>query len=173
MGKIKAYFTGEIIFSNSAEAHFFYEKSVFGEPVGGKINYSFPEALFLSEEGKMEIFSKSGKKINHEEMQKKIQRLDKKIDTKYSVFKDMRKKGHILKTALKFGADFRAYEKGKMPGEEHAKWLVFSEKETGKFSWSEFSAKNRVAHSTKKILLLAIVDEEGDVTYYEVGWVRP
>ena len=95
-------------------------------------------------------------------MQKKIQRLDKKIDTKYSVFKDMRKKGHILKTALKFGADFRAYEKGKMPGEEHAKWLVFSEKETGKFSWSEFSAKNRVAHSTKKILLLAIVDEEGD-----------
>ncbi|MBU1252016.1 MAG: tRNA-intron lyase, partial [Nanoarchaeota archaeon] len=37
----------------------------------------------------------------------------------------------------------------------------------------DFSAKNRVAHSTKKNLLLAIVDEEGDVSYYEVRWVKP
>ena len=35
------------------------------------------------------------------------------------------------------------------------------------------SAKNRVAHSTKKNLLLAIVDEEEVITYYEVRWLRP
>ena len=40
-------------------------------------------------------------------------------------FKDLRKKGYIVKTALKFGADFRVYEKGVKPGEDHAKWVVF------------------------------------------------
>jgi len=37
----------------------------------------------------------------------------------------------------------------------------------------DFSAKNRVAHSTKKNLLIGIVDEENDVTYYEISWVKP
>jgi tRNA-intron endonuclease len=40
-------------------------------------------------------------------------------------------------------------------------------------TWHDFSAKNRIAHSTKKNLLIAIVDEEGDVSYYEVSWKRP
>jgi len=45
--------------------------------------------------------------------------------------------------------------------------------ESGIMTWYEFSAKNRVAHSTRKRLLIAIVDEEGDVTYYEIKWTRP
>jgi tRNA-intron endonuclease len=40
-------------------------------------------------------------------------------------------------------------------------------------TWHDFSAKNRVAHSTNKTLLIAIVDEESDVSYYEVKWTRP
>ena len=34
-------------------------------------------------------------------------------------------------------------------------------------------AKNRVAHSTKKNLLIAIVDEEAKVSYYEIRWIQP
>ena len=89
------------------------------------------------------------------------------------MFKDLREKGYVLKTALKFGADFRVYEKGKKLGKAHAKWVVFVEHETKKTSWHEFSAKNRVAHSTKKKLLLAIVDEEEGISYYEVSWSKP
>ena len=85
----------------------------------------------------------------------------------------MRRRGFIVKTALKFGADFRIYDKGKRPGKAHAKWIVFVEHESKKLSWHEFSAKNRVAHSTKKKLLIAIVDEESDISYYEVSWIRP
>jgi tRNA-intron endonuclease len=59
------------------------------------------------------------------------------------------------------------------PGEDHAKWVVFPVHETATMTWYEFSAKNRVAHSTKKRLLLGIVDDEQDVTYYEVRWLRP
>ncbi|HLC22649.1 MAG TPA: hypothetical protein VJJ79_02655 [Candidatus Nanoarchaeia archaeon] len=45
--------------------------------------------------------------------------------------------------------------------------------ETDSCSWYEFAAKNRVAHSTRKKLLIAIVDDENDVTYYSISWTRP
>ena len=172
MQKIQAHIIGEIISSNSAEAHSLHKKSYFGERVGEKIQYSFSEALFLVEKKKMEIFSR-GKKILEKELMKKFQRFDKKIQVKYPVFKNLRQKGNIVKTALKFGADFRVYSKGTKPRKGHAKWVVFVDYESKKLTWHEFSAKNRVAHSTKKNLLLAIVDEEGDITYYEVKWIRP
>jgi len=172
MEKIQAYVTGQIIFSNSSDAHELYKKSAFGESKDDKIQYSLPEALFLVEKGKMEIISKN-KKISKNELLNKFKRIDSRIQTKYPVFKDLREKGYIVKTALKFGADFRIYGKGKKPGEEHAKWICFASYESQKLTWHEFSAKNRIAHSTKKNLLLAIIDEEGDITYYEVKWVKP
>ena len=171
MNKIPVQITGEIISSNSADAHALYKKSCFGEPVGEKIQYALSEAMFLLEKGKIEVFSRN-KKLSKEELMKKLCRLDKRFQVRYPVFKDLRKKGYIVKTALKFGADFRVYDKGKRPGKTHAKWIVFADHESKRTTWHEFSAKNRVAHSTKKKLLLAIVDDESDITYYEVGWIR-
>ncbi len=172
MEKIQAYFTGESISSNSTEAFSLHKKSHFGEPSGEKIHYSLPEAIFLAEKGKTEIFS-GRKKIALKELMKKAHRIDKRIYLKYKVFKDLRERGYVVKTALKFGADFRVYEKGAKPGDKHAKWVVFADHESKRLTWHEFSAKNRVAHSTKKNLLLAIVDEEEDVSYYEVRWIKP
>lgn len=172
MQKIKAYLIGETISTNESEAFSLYKKSAFGEPVGEKIQYTLSEAMFLVEKEKIEIYFKN-KIIAKTELLKKFQIIDKKFSIKYPVFKDLREKGYIVKTALKFGADFRIYEKGKSPGKEHAKWIVFADRETNKTSWQEFSAKNRVAHSTKKRLLLAIIDEESDVSYYEINWIKP
>lgn len=172
MNKIQAYIIGEVISSNDSKARSLYKKSFFGEPVGEKIQYSLSEALYLTEKGNMEIFSRN-KKIPKKELLNKFRRIDKKIQIKYPVFNDLRNKGYILKTALKFGADFRVYDKGIKPGKKHAKWLLFTEHESKKLTWHEFSAKNRVAHSTKKNLLLAIVDEENKITYYEVSWLKP
>jgi len=172
MDKIQAHIIGEIISSNTSEAHALYKKSRFGESKAGKIQYSLSEVLFLVEKNKMEISSRN-KKISKKDLMNKFRRIDKKIQIKYPVFKDLREKGYVVKTALKFGADFRVYDKGSRPGKAHAKWIVFTEHESNKLTWHEFSAKNRVAHSTKKNLLLAIVDEEGDITYYEVRWLKP
>lgn len=169
---VKAVFSGETIYSNKKEAFTLYEQSRFGEPKEGKIYYSFYEAIFLLEKGKIEI-KQGSKKLNFEKLLEKLKELDNRIETKYSVFKDMRARGYIVKTALKFGAEFRVYDKGKKPGEEHARWILYPVKESDILTWHDFSAKNRVAHSTKKNLLIGIVDEEGDVTYYQVSWIKP
>ena len=172
MEKINAQISGEIIFSNDSEAHNLYKKSCFGELVDNKVQYSISEALYLFEKGKLELFSRN-KKLTEKEIMNKLGKIDKRIQTKYPILKDLRERGYIVKTALKFGADFRVYDKGQRPGKKHAKWIVFIDHESKKITWHEFSAKNRVAHSTKKNLLLSILDEEGDITYYEVKWIRP
>ena len=112
MEKIKATMLSGAISSNSKSAFSLYNKSSFGERIQDKIQYSLLETLYLIEKNKMEIYSKN-KKIEPQEFLKKIKQSDKKIQTKYLVFKDLREKGHVVKTALKFGAEFRVYEKSK------------------------------------------------------------
>jgi tRNA-intron endonuclease len=131
MEKIRAYLVGESIYSNDSEAFSLLKKSYFGSSIGEKVQYSLPEALFLMEKGKMEIFSRT-EKIPKNKLMDKLQKIDKKINIKYLVFKDLREKGYIVKTALKFGAEFRVYGKGAKPGKKHAKWVVFTEHESGK-----------------------------------------
>jgi tRNA-intron endonuclease len=169
---ITAQFTGDRIISNSMEAFSLYEKSCLGEKKEGKIEYSLAEALFLISEKRLTVYA--GKKLlPFDELMKKLKRIDKKIETKFIVFRNLRKKGYILKTALKYGADFRIYSKGIKPGENHARWILFCTRENEALTWHDFAAKNRIAHSIKKNLLIAIVDEESDVSYYEITWLKP
>jgi tRNA-intron endonuclease len=168
----KVVFTGETVFSNKKEAFSLYSQSRFGEQSEGKISYSLFETLYLLEKGKIELYEDK-KKLSQEKFLEKLKLIDSRFQTKYAVFKDMRNRGYVVKTALKFGAEFRVYNKGQHPGDEHAKWILYPVRESDNLTWHDFSAKNRVAHSTKKNLLIGIVDEEGDLTYYEISWVRP
>jgi len=149
-----------------------YEKSRYGELKGKKYVYSLLEALYLLGREKMDVCL--GKKLlDFDGLLKKARKVEPNVWVRYCVFKDLRDRGYIVKTALKFGADFRVYDRGVKPGDDHARWIVYPVYETGTLTWYDFSAKNRVAHSTKKNLLMAVVDDEGDVTYYEISWVRP
>ena len=172
MKKIKANLISGQVSSNSVEASNLFATSRFGEKSDQKIIYSLFETLYLIQDNKLELFDFKGKKLLEQEAQKKFSRLDKNFPYKYSAFKDLRGKGYIVKTALKFGAEFRIYEKGKKIGEDHSKWICFPVPENQYHTWQDFTAKNRVAHSTKKNLLIAIVDDESDVSYFEVKWTR-
>ena len=172
MVKIKAVISNENISSNTKPAFELFSSQRFGEKIGEKIQYSLVETLYLIENKKLELYT-TKKKLSEKEILKLFEKLDKKFNIKYAVFADLRKKGYIVKTALKFGAEFRVYSPGSIIGEQHAKWVLFPVSEIGEFTWHDFSAKNRVAHSTNKNLLIGIVDEEQDVSYYEIKWTRP
>lgn len=171
MVKITAQIIGKSITSNSKEAFTLLEKNFFGEKVGEKVRYSPYEALYLFEKKILSVIEKE-KILSQTEFENKLSRFEKNFHTKYVVYKDLRKKGHILKQGLKFGGDFTVYEKGKKPGKSHSKWVLFIEDEKNKISWTEFSSKNRVSHSTNKKLLIAIVDETEKPLYYETTWIK-
>ena len=139
----------------------------YGKRENGILYLSLVEAAYLIENKKLDI------NLKFDDF---IKKASKKIDrfvTKYNVYKDMKNRGYLLKTALKYGADFRVYEKGAIPGKQHSKWILFAVSENEGFIWQKFAAMVRVAHSVKKNLMIGVVDDEGDVTYYETSWIKP
>jgi len=163
-----------VVTENSDVARELYNQSRYGTLLeNGKVQMSLVEAAYLLEKNTIQIISESNKHLDFEIFIKKAKKLEANFWTRYCIFKDIRNRGYIIKTALKFGAEFRVYERGVKPGEDHAKWIVYPVKESSVMTWYEFSAKNRVAHSTKKRLLIGVLDAENDVTYWEIKWVRP
>ncbi|MDP6641957.1 MAG: tRNA-intron lyase [Candidatus Nanoarchaeia archaeon] len=172
--KVKAMFSREkIIAEDTSEARSLYDQSRFGELQEGKFYYSLVEGLYLIEKKKIEVEDGKKKKLKIDDFIKKARKIEPNFWIRYVVFRDMIDRCYIIKTALKFGADFRVYDRGVKPGQDHAKWILYPIHEATTLTWYEFSAKNRVAHSTRKNLLIGIVDDENDVTYYSVSWTRP
>lgn len=168
------YSKGEILAENSNETRQLHQLRVFGTKAqDGRLKLSSLEALYLLEKKKIKIVDGRGKKLTKATVFAKAQRQEQDFAIKYAAFKDLRNRGYVVKTALKFGADFRVYDKGIKPGQDHARWVVFPVAEHKRMTWQDFSAKNRVAHSTKKRLLIAVVDDEGAVSYWESRWIRP
>jgi len=150
-----------------------HDKGLFGSVIGQQLELSFVEALYLMEKGKIVVYDKVKKPLSVAGFARKVKLVNPRFWTRYRVYSDIRSRGYIVKAALKFGADFSVYDRGTTPGRSHSKWVLFAVSADDSFSWREFSAMNRVAHSVKKHLLVGIVDAESDVTYYSVRWTRP
>ena len=148
----------------------------------GKVKYlqlSLPEAMFLTERGIIEIW-KENKKLSIKEFYALCCEIDKEFPQKFTVFRDLRNRGYIVKSGFKFGTHFRVYEKGVNPykkGEktkrEHTKYNVHAVPENHAISYHEWSRYVRLSHNIRAQALLAVVDEEGDVTYYTISRVKP
>jgi len=173
--KIKTVFSNERVLADAIdESRELYNQSRYGTLLDtGKLQLSLLEALYLLEKNKIEIRDSRNKLLDFEQFLKRATKFEPNFWIRYCVFKDMRNRGYIIKTALKFGADFRVYDRGVKPGEDHARWIIYPVHEGATLTWYDFAAKNRVAHSTKKRLMMGIVDDEGDVTYYEIKWLKP
>ena len=173
--KIRTVFANERVLAESGdETRELYNQSRYGTLLeNAKLQLSLLEALYLLEKRKIEVRDSRNSMLDFDQFLKKATKLEPNFWIRYCVFKDMRDRGYIIKTALKFGADFRVYDRGVKPGEDHARWIIYPVHEGTTLTWYEFAAKNRVAHSTKKRLMMGIVDDEGDVTYYEIKWLKP
>jgi tRNA-intron endonuclease, archaea type len=173
--KVRTEFTvDKVITEISDSAKQLYEQSRYGVMLeSGKLQLSLIEALYLSDKGTIDIYASKKKKVDRETYLKKARKVEPNFWIRFCVYQDIRNRGYIIKTALKFGADFRVYDRGVKPGEDHAKWIVYPVYEGSTLTWYEFAAKNRVAHSTRKRLLIGVVDDENSVSYWEVRWIRP
>lgn len=174
-GPIKTTFARERVITEDTDlARELFHQSAFGTILeDGKVQLSLTEALYLMEKKKITVFDGKNKQLDFPHFVTKASKAEPKFWIRYAVYKDMRNRGYVVKTALKFGADFRVYDRGIKPGQDHARWIVYPVHEGEKYTWFDFAAKNRVAHSTKKRLMMGVVDDENDVTYWEIKWVRP
>jgi tRNA-intron endonuclease len=166
-GNFPIFISNTRIFSNSKKAIDLFDSKKIGEFSEGKITYSPYEAIFLVEKERARLFENE-KEISLNSLIKKLSKKTPELITNYILFKDLRKKGFVVKTDLKFGTEFRIYKKS----EKHAKWISFAIQENEKLNLKDFIAKNRIAHSTAKKLLIAIIDSQENINYFETDWLK-
>jgi len=163
----------KVVVDDESSASQLYNRGRFGVIINRKLELSMIEALYLVERNSLEVMDGRKKQVDYDAFLYKANKKEHDFWTRFCVYRDIRSRGYITKTALKYGADFRVYARGQEPGKAHAKWVLYAVSENDKFDWKRFAAMNRVAHSVKKRLMIGIVDDEGDVTYYQVSWMKP
>ncbi|MBP2144117.1 tRNA-intron endonuclease [Methanococcus voltae] len=147
----------------------------YGELHDNFLSLSLVEGLYLTYKEWI-VVAKGNKRegyttIDFEELFEIVNEINPKLCSKYLVYKDLRTRGYTVRTGLKYGSDFRLYERNNID-EIHSKYLVKVFTEEMPCELSEMTGFVRVAHSVKKQLIVAIVDADGSVVYYNMGYLR-
>lgn len=163
-----------------------YDESGYGKPQPeenpDRLELELVEATYLVEKGKLKVVVKEDgkkKKLDFKDLMEIGNKNINQFHSQFVVFHDLRERGYLIKTGYKFGAHFRLYERGvklkrgpKSP-HEHTKAIVHCVPEESAFSLPEMSRAVRLAHNIRATMWWAVVDKEGDVTYYQINRVLP
>ena len=147
-----------------------HEKSKFGKIESDFLHLSLIEACYLQEKGRLNIYE-DDVKCSTGYLIDLIK--EQELYGKYVVYRDLKDRGYVIKTGFKYGTEFRLYNRGGGPGQGHSDYLVKIIFENYDINALDFASYVRVSHGVNKMLLLAIVDEDFDITYYNVEWTRP
>ena len=163
-----------------------YDESGFGKPLPEenptRLELELVESAFLVEKGRLRVYRTQNERkkfLSFGELLKIGSEKVSDFHPQLTVYRDLRSRGYLVKTGFKFGAHFRVYERGvklkrgpKAP-HEHTRWVVHCVPEEAAFSLPEMSRAVRLAQNIRSKFWWAVVDKEGDVTYYEVVRVTP
>ncbi len=155
-----------------------YETGYYGKHLENRLELALVEACLLLKRGRIRVL-RDGKPMEFKELYDHAVCLDKRFPERYRVYEDLRERGLLVRTGFKFGCDFRVYErgvqlkKGPKSAKEHTKWIVFCVPEDYTMSFQELSRSVRLAHNIRARMLWAIVDNEGDTTYYMITRHKP
>jgi tRNA-intron endonuclease len=147
-----------------------HTKEFFGKSFGKGLQLSMVEALYLSEKGILKIKTTNGERITLKRLKKEVKEMQPDIMLRLAVFKDLKRRGLIVKTGFKFGAHFRAYSKH--PDKTHAEYLIHVPGKEYQAIWSEISRAVRLAHSVNKEIAFALVNRD-KIEYIRFGRLRP
>lgn len=157
-----------IVVEDQKEASQIHNRGYYGEPQrGGSLKLDLIEAAFLLESGKLSI-QKKAKDMNLEMLINYATAIDNSFEIKHLVYRDLRQRGYVVKSSEQ-PIDFYVFQRGEPPNKTEPKYIVSAISERAKYSISELSDLLDTSSKEKKELLLAIVDEEGDLTYYSAN----
>jgi len=164
----------KVIVWGTTEANEVYDLGCFGKIKDDDRNeLSLEEALLLINRNRLVVYKKR-RKMDKKKFYEYACSIDREFPWKYRVYEDLRNRGLLVRTGFKFGTHFRVYargvklKKGPKTRREHTKWIVHAVPEDFTCSFPELARAVRLAHNIRAKMLWAVVDDEGDVTYYEI-----
>ncbi|MEM2109874.1 MAG: tRNA-intron lyase [Candidatus Odinarchaeota archaeon] len=149
-----------------------YNKGYYGCFENGVLYLTNLEALLLLERGRIKIIDADRKPIDFKKLLTIYLKRDRKIWTKYIVYRDLRSRGYTVGLGYEGDMDFRVYDRGAVPNEEASKYLVYVIEEGVPLALSDLERIVSIGASSRKKTALAVVDRQGEATYYFVSEVE-
>jgi tRNA-intron endonuclease, archaea type len=155
---VKAVFDGTSV-RCGRDGQVFYEQGGFGRKEKGGLRLAPQEALYLLHRGKIEIegydfdrlLAVFAEQVN--------------VLRSYLVYRDIRERGYAVQTGPH---DFRIFRRGQRPGSGESLYLVRVVSERDPIRFTELADEVTTAHNMRKQYLLAVVDDEDELTYYDI-----
>lgn len=140
------------------------------DQASGLIVYSYPEALYLVETGRMKIILSSGEGLDFNRLLAALKQLDENIWRDYVVYRDLRERNYVVKDGVNKELRFRVFERGKY-GEEPARYLIAPLMEGKNIPVEKMIEWLSAARKLRKELVIAVVDRRNEVIYYKASIV--
>ncbi|MEM2989850.1 MAG: tRNA-intron lyase [Halobacteria archaeon] len=120
------------------------------------------EALYLVENNKLIVRTKSGVELEFNELLRVLQSVNPQLWLLYVIYRDLRRRGYIVKEGFGGKLAFRVYEKGK----EEASYLIYPFFEGSPENIANLLDGVKHSISKNKQLIVAVVERRGEVIYY-------
>ncbi len=156
-----------------AEASSIYAKGFFGTPLpGGGLSLDRYESVYLAEMGRASVVVPTGPAVEWPAIFRRAVRSDRGFPVRYLVYRDLRQRGYVVRASPPPVA-FAVLPRGGTLHKTPSRFWVEVLSERVAFDLARLFDLAERAQSAKKVLLLALVDEESDLTYYRVRRPTP
>lgn len=163
---------GHVIVADPAEASGLYNRGYFGTPrSGGSLEMDLLEAVYLVEAERLEV-RRAGRPLSARDLFRAAGTAVPSFEILYLVYRDLRQRGYVVE-ARGGSIDFQVYPRGGAPKKTPSKYWVRALSERAVFDLAELLDRAEEAAAVRKTLLLGLVDEESDLTYYSVREAHP
>jgi tRNA-intron endonuclease, archaea type len=164
---------GTVTISDSAEASSVYAKGYFGTvTAGGGLTLDRYESVYLGEMDRVVVGGPGGRAVAWPAIFRRAVRADPGFPVRYLVYRDLRQRGYVVR-ATPPPVAFAVLPRGGILHKTPSRYWVEALSERVPFDLARLLDLADRAQSAKKALLLGLVDEESDLTYYRVRRAAP
>ncbi|WP_062662120.1 tRNA-intron lyase [Aeropyrum camini] len=161
------------------QARLLYSCGYYGQPLdvekprgasfNGPLRLSLVESLYLVENGILTVQRPDGSSLGVEDLRSAV-RGNPRFSMLYNIYRDLRERGFVVRSGLKFGGDFAVYRLG--PGIDHAPFIIHAYSPEDAMDPVEIVRAGRLSHSVRKKFVFAIARGR-DVNYLMIDWFKP
>ena len=127
------------------------------------------EALLLLRRQRIEVVDSKKNQLDFSSLLEHLAKKRPRLWTRFLVYSDLRSRGYVVRTGYGKGLLFRVYPRGAKLNEATAKYFVCAISEGSPLKVSELDTFSKRAKQNRKKLMLAVLDRQGEPTYYLVA----
>ena len=155
---VKASFDGISVLTGK-DGRVLYDQSGYGRPEGDRVRLAPQEALYLIHRKRIEVQGYTFDTLLSEYADQG------NFLRSFLVYRDLRERGYVVQTGPH---DFRVFRRGEKPGTGESLYLVRVLSERDPIRFTTLIEEVITARNMRKQYVLAVVDDEEELTYYEI-----